>query len=161
MLNLHNHIAKPAPFDMVDNALKASRFSSTRDYLIYFWLLPYLQLLYVLSTFRKSLVNTSYYHGGRNPLHQLGLVPLVDGPARALPGLQTTLQFPNRLTVITYPLLLTGVAQLPAARVMAPKADKLRLRVIWDCSSSPSSSGNSHHHLSVFNVPPFMSRTKS
>lgn len=131
MLNLHNHIAKPAPFDMVDNALKASRFSSTRDYLIYFcWLLFLLQLLYVLATFRKSLVNTTVTITGAIILFISSVWFPWSMVQHALPCLQTTLQFPNRLTVIAYPLLLTGVACSCQQLVMAPKADKLRLRVI-------------------------------
>src|SRR5699024_11098939 len=96
MLNLHNHIAKPAPFDMVDNALKASRFSSTRDYLIYFcWLLFLLQLLYVLATFRKSLVNTTVTIMGVVILFISSVWFPWSMVQHALPGLQTTLQFPN------------------------------------------------------------------
>lgn len=131
MLNLHNHIAKPAPFDMVDNALKPTRFSSTRDYLIYFcWLLFILQLLYVLFTFRRSLVNSTVTILGAVLLFISSVWFPWSLVQHALPGLQTTLQFPNRLTIMAYPLLLTGVACTCQQLITAPGADKLRLRII-------------------------------
>lgn len=131
MLNLHNHIAQPAPFDMLKNALKPSQFSSTRDYLIYFcWILFALQLFYVLFTFRRSLVN--------NVVTIMGAVILLISSTwfpwslvqRAMPALQTMLQFPNRLTVVAYPLLLTGVAISCQQLVGSPVHDRLRLRLV-------------------------------
>lgn len=131
MLNLHNHIAQPAPFDMNINALKPSQFSSARDYLIYFcWLLFILQLLYVLFNFRRSLVNSMVTIMGAMIL----LISSTWFPwttiQQVLPTLQTTLQFPSRLTVIAYPLLLTGLAISCQQLVDRTPRSELRSRLI-------------------------------
>lgn len=131
MLNLHNHIAQPAPFDMAINALKLSRFSSTRDYLIYFcWLLFTLQFVYVIMTFRKSLVNTTVTLWGIIILVVSSFMMPWAKIQEAVPTLQTTLQFPNRLTIIAYPLLLTGVAISCQQLIHTDPHDRLRLRFI-------------------------------
>lgn len=130
-LNLHNHIAQPAPFNMARNAFKPSRFSSTRDYLIYFfWLLFAFQLLYVLVTFRKSLVNSTVTIMGTIILALSSFMMPWTKIQQAVPALQTTLQFPNRLTVIAYPLLLTGVAITCQQLIHTDPHDRLRLRII-------------------------------
>lgn len=131
MLNLHNHIAQPAPFDMQLNALKPSQFSSTRDYLIYFcWVFFALQLLYVLFNLRKSLVNSL--------LTLMGTIILLVSSTwfpwsivqKAVPALQTTLQFPNRLTVIAYPMLLAGVAITCQQLLSEEPHDRLRSHLV-------------------------------
>lgn len=127
MLNLHNNIAHPADFNMFNNALQPSTFNSTRDYLIYaMWILFSLQLLYVLCTFKKSLANTV--------LTSLGAITLILSSVftpwhklqALLPVLGHTLQFPNRLTIIAYPLLLAGVAI--SATTITKQVDLLNLR---------------------------------
>lgn len=131
MLNLHNNIAKPAPFDLANNALKASRFSSTRDYLIYFcWLLFILQLLYVLTHFRRSLINTTVTIMGAIILYLSSAWFPWSAAQKVLPVLQFTLQFPNRLTVIAYPLLLTGLVCSCQQLLTSPKANHLRRQVM-------------------------------
>lgn len=131
MLNLHNHIAQPAPFDMQINALTPSQFTSTRQYLIYFcWILFALQLVYVIFTFKRSLVN--------NTVTIMGTIILLisstwfpwESIQKAVPILQTTLQFPNRLTVIAYPLLLVGIAMSCQQLIDAAPHDRLRLRLV-------------------------------
>lgn len=131
MLNLHNHIAQPAPFDMQINALTPSQFTSTREYLIYFcWILFALQLVYVIFTFKRSLVN--------NTVTIMGTIILLisstwfpwESIQKAVPILQTTLQFPNRLTVIAYPLLLVGIAMSCQQLIDAAPHDRLRLRLV-------------------------------
>ncbi|WP_323062180.1 cell division protein [Limosilactobacillus reuteri] len=127
MLNLHNNIANPADFSLADNVLLPSMFSSTRDYLIYaMWILFILQLIYVLFTFKKSLTNTV--------LTLLGsLVLLLSSPLTpwsffqdVIPALGHTLQFPNRLTIIAFPLLLAGVGI--SATTLDKKAQEIDLR---------------------------------
>lgn len=131
MLNLHNHIAQPAPFDMQINALTPSQFTSTREYLIYFcWILFALQLVYVIFTFKRSLVN--------NTVTIMGTIILLisstwfpwESIQKAVPILQTTLQFPSRLTVIAYPLLLVGIAMSCQQLIDAAPHDRLRLRLV-------------------------------
>ncbi|MDO4903411.1 MAG: cell division protein [Limosilactobacillus sp.] len=111
MLKLHNHIAQPAPFDMVKNSLKPSQFNSSRDFLIYFvWLIFLAQLIYVLCTFRKSLVNTTITLMGSLILYVSSIWFPWAHVEKSIPALTELLQFPNRLTVIAYPLLLAGIA---------------------------------------------------
>lgn len=111
MLNIHNNIAHPADFEMVKNALQPSHFSSTRGFLIYaMWILFLIQLVYVLANIKQSLINTT--------VTLLGTIVLITSSfmlpwktiQATIPALAHTLQFPNRLTIIAYPLLLTGVA---------------------------------------------------
>lgn len=110
-LELHNNIAHPAAFNMAINALTPSRFNSTRTYLIYFcWLLFLVQLVYVCCHLKKSLVNTTVTIWGAIILIFSSTWTPWDKLAKALPFLQSNLQFPNRLTVVAYPLLLLGVA---------------------------------------------------
>lgn len=131
MLNLHNHIAQPAPFDMQINSLKPSQFSSTRDYLIYFcWIFFALQLVYVLFNLRKSLVNTVVTVMGAVILFISSTWFPWTAMQKAVPALQTTLQFPNRLTVIAYPLILTGAAISCQQLIYERPHDKLRLRLV-------------------------------
>lgn len=111
MLNLHNNIAHPADFDMLGNALQPSHFSSTRGFLIHgMWILFIIQLAYVVKNFRKSLVNTTVTILGTVVLIISSFLLPWDAIQEAIPVLAHTLQFPNRLTIIAYPLLLTGVA---------------------------------------------------
>lgn len=127
MLNLHNTIATPANFDLAHNALRPSLFNSTRAYLIYaIWILFIAQLIYILRHFRQSLVNTTITLWGSLVL----LVSSVFIPwkliEKQLPLLMHTLQFPNRLTIIAYPLLLAGVAM--TATTINQQADSLALK---------------------------------
>lgn len=111
MLNMHNNIAHPADFDMYKNALQPSHFSSTRSYLIYaMWILFLIQLAYVLKHFKKSLTNTMVTIIGTIILVLSSIIMPWQQIQAALPVLAHSLQFPNRLTIIAYPLLLTGVA---------------------------------------------------
>lgn len=111
MLNLHNNIAHPAAFNMLDNALTPSTFTSTRNYLIYFcWLLFVAQLLYVICHFKQSLTNTVVTLWGTIILIFSSVWTPWNTLAKVFPVLQSNLQFPSRLTVVAYPLLLLGVA---------------------------------------------------
>lgn len=131
MLNLHNHIAQPAPFDMQINALTPSQFTSTREYLIYFcWILFALQLVYVIFTFKRSLVNDTVTIMGTIILLISSTWFPWESIQKAVPILQTTLQFPNRLTVIAYPLLLVGIAMSCQQLIDAAPHDRLRLRLV-------------------------------
>ncbi|MCH3922095.1 cell division protein [Limosilactobacillus sp.] len=129
MLNLHNHIAAPADFNMLFNSLKPSQFNSTRNYLIYFcWLLFLAQLLYVCRHWRRSLVNTTVTLFGFIILMVSSIWTPWDQIAKAIPALSHTLQFPSRLTVIAYPLLLLGVAISATDFVCGERAPRLQLR---------------------------------
>lgn len=131
MLNLHNHIAQPAPFNMQINALTPSQFTSTREYLIYFcWILFALQLVYVIFTFKRSLVNDTVTIMGAIILLISSTWFPWESIQKAAPILQTTLQFPNRLTVIAYPLLLVGIAMSCQQLIDAAPHDRLRLRLV-------------------------------
>lgn len=111
MLNLHNTIAHPAKFNLLANALVPSRFSSTRAYLIYFcWFLFILQIGYVGLHLKRSLVNTTVTIWGTVILLVSSVWTPWEKIAKWFPFLQSNLQFPSRLTVIAYPLLLLGVA---------------------------------------------------
>lgn len=110
MLNMHNEIAHPADFDLYKNALQPSHFSSTRGYLIYaMWILFLIQLIYVLTHVKKSLVNTVVTIVGALVLILSSFIMPWQQIQTAIPALAHTLQFPNRLTIIAYPALLTGV----------------------------------------------------
>ena len=129
MLNLHNNIATPAAFDMFKNSLVPSRFSSTRAYLIYFcWLLFLLQFVYVCCHLKRSLVNTTVTIMGSIVLIFSSIWTPWEKLAVAIPSLQHNLQFPNRLTVIAYPLLLLGVAISATAFVQHDHEPALHLR---------------------------------
>lgn len=131
MLNLHNHIAQPAPFNMQINALTPSQFTSTREYLIYFcWILFALQLVYVIFTFKRSLVNDTVTIMGAIILLISSTWFPWESIQKAAPILQTTLQFPNRLTVIAYPFLLVGIAMSCQQLIDAAPHDRLRLRLV-------------------------------
>jgi hypothetical protein len=131
MLNLHNHIAQPAPFDMQINALTPSQFTSTREYLIYFcWILFALQLVYMIFTFKRSLVNDTVTIMGAIILLISSTWFPWESIQKAAPILQTTLQFPNRLTIIAYPLLLVGIAMSCQQLIDAAPHDRLRLRLV-------------------------------
>ena len=131
MLNLHNHIAQPAPFNMQINALTPSQFTSTREYLIYFcWILFALQLVYVIFTFKRSLVNDTVTIMGAIILLISSTWFPWESIQKAAPILQTTLQFPNRLTVIAYSLLLVGIAMSCQQLIDAAPHDRLRLRLV-------------------------------
>lgn len=126
MLNLHNNIAHPADFSLADNVLRPSMFSSTRDYLIYaMWILFSLQLIYVLATFKKSLTNTVLtILGSLILILSSSLIPW-NTLQNIVPALGHTLQFPNRLTIIAYPLLLAGVGI--SAMTLGKRAQKIGL----------------------------------
>ncbi|MCD7125670.1 cell division protein [Limosilactobacillus agrestis] len=110
MLNLHNNIAHPADFSLADNVLLPSIFSNTRDYLIYaMWILFIFQLIYVLFTFKKSLINTILTLLGSLILLLSSFLTPWSLFQDVIPALGHTLQFPNRLTIIAFPLLLAGV----------------------------------------------------
>lgn len=111
VLNLHNSIATPAAFNMLKNSLIPSRFNSTRGYLIYFcWFLFLFQLVYICRHFSENLANTVATIWGTVILIASSVWTPWEKLATALPTLQSNLQFPNRLTVVAYPLLLVGVA---------------------------------------------------
>src|SRR5699024_2159836 len=127
MLNLHNNIAHPADFSLADNVLLPSMFSSTRDYLIYaMWILFILQLIYVLFTFKKSLTNTVLTLLGSLVLLLSSSLTPWSFFQDVIPTLGHTLQFPNRLTIIAFPLLLAGVGI--SATTLDKKAQEIDLR---------------------------------
>ncbi|MBB1080441.1 cell division protein [Limosilactobacillus sp. STM2_1] len=111
MLNVDNDIATPAKFNLLNNALQPAMFNSTRDYLIYaMWILFILQLIYVLFTLKNSLTNTVLTILGTLMLLFSSIFTPWNIIQKIFPMLGHTLQFPNRLTIIAYPLLLAGVA---------------------------------------------------
>lgn len=129
MLNRHNSIATPAAFNMLNNSLVPSQFSSTRAYLIYFcWLLFLVQFVYVCCHLKRSLVNTTVTIMGAAILMLSSVWMPWEKLADAMPSLQHNLQFPNRLTIIAYPLLLVGVAISATAFVQRDSEQSLHLR---------------------------------
>lgn len=127
MLKLANNIANPADFNLLDNALQPAMFNSTRDYLIYaMWILFILQLIYVLCTLKKSLTNTVLTILGTIVLFLSSIFTPWEAIQKLFPMLGHTLQFPNRLTIIAYPLLLAGVAI--SMTVITQQTDPLGLR---------------------------------
>lgn len=110
MLNFHNHIATPAKFSLAANALQPALFNNTRDYLVYpIWILFIFQLIYVLATFKRSLVNTTVTIVGAFFFWLSSIFAPWTWLQEVFPALGHVLQFPNRLTIIAYPLLLAGV----------------------------------------------------
>lgn len=108
---LRNQIAKPAPFELMHNVLHWSWHYAFRDYLLVgVGLLLLAQLVYVLVHWQDSKTNTEVtIIGACFLLLSSSLFPwrLLE---QWLPILQRDLQFPDRLTVIAYPLLLAGIA---------------------------------------------------
>lgn len=129
MLNLHNNIAGPADFNMLKNSLIPSQFTSTRAYLIYFcWLLFLIQFIYVCCHFKQSLVNTMVTIWGAIIVIFSSIWAPWEKLATAVPSLSHNLQFPSRLTVVAYPLLLLGVAISATTFVQDDHFPKLHLR---------------------------------
>ena len=110
-IQMTNSIAKPAPFKLTESVLLPSLQTGTRDYIIVGLLLLFLaQICYVVKHFQQSLTNTTVTLVGAvflllsSPLIPWGMIE------KLWPGLERFLQFPDRLTVIAYPLLLAGIA---------------------------------------------------
>lgn len=106
-----NQIAKPAQFSLANNALRVLEINNGRAQLgIVCLILFILQIAYVLMWHRHDLVNKT--------VTIIGTIFLILASdffpwrmiQRQLPILENTLQFPARLTIMAYPLLLCGLA---------------------------------------------------
>lgn len=106
-----NRIAKPAPFELTKNVLIPSWGSTFRDYLLVgVMVLLIVQIIYVIRYWHESAVNNTVTMVGLAfLLLSTNLVPWA-AMEQAVPGLRRFLQFPDRLTIIAYPLLFTGIA---------------------------------------------------
>lgn len=110
-VEMTNSIAKPAPFPLEDSVLQLSWQNGSRDYLLSGLLLLFvIQILYIIVHYRDSVTNTVVTAVGTFFLVMSS--PLVPWRwiGHLVPVLERFLQFPDRLTVIAYPLLLVGVA---------------------------------------------------
>lgn len=106
-----NQIAKPAQFDLANNALQVMEINNGRSQLgsVCLGLFAF-QMIYVLVNRHSSLTNKI--------VTIIGTIFLVLSSEffpwqpiqQQLPILKNTLQFPARLTIIAYPLLLCGLA---------------------------------------------------
>lgn len=121
VLSPHNHLAIPGSFDMVQNALIIGPLRSALNK-ITIWLvgLLILQIIYVLFTWKKSLLNT---------ITTLSGALLLFISSRHFPWaiiehrfhfLTMSFQFPYRLTAIAYPLLFLGIAITVSQLVSKP-----------------------------------------
>ncbi|MFR0771659.1 MAG: hypothetical protein ACLSH6_06855 [Limosilactobacillus pontis] len=113
MLNLHNNIATPGLryVQELAGAVPVQQYSGLPDLLL-------------LAAFPAPVclrLLSSQTFSGQHNRHDHGAIVLIfssiwtpwEKLAVAIPSLQHNLQFPNRLTVIAYPLLLLGVAIPP------------------------------------------------
>lgn len=110
-IQLSNSIAKPAPFPLTDSVLQPSWKNGSRDFILIGLLLLFIvQIIFVLLHWNTSRVNTIVTTVGAVFLI-LSSAIIPWGPIQnAFPSLERFLQFPDRLTVIAYPLLLAGCA---------------------------------------------------
>ncbi|WP_137597764.1 6-pyruvoyl-tetrahydropterin synthase-related protein [Paucilactobacillus kaifaensis] len=106
-----NQIAKPAQFNLANNALQVMELNNGRSQLgIVCLILFTIQIIYVLFNRNAGLTN--------RVVTIVGTVFLVLSSElfpwrllqRQIPILENTLQFPARLTIMAYPLLLCGLA---------------------------------------------------
>lgn len=110
-VQLTNSIAKPAPFKLTNSVLLPSFVTSSRDYILVGLLVLMLaQIIYTILHRHDSRINVIVTSVGTCFL--LLSSPIIPwGPIeRLVPSLERFLQFPDRLTVVAYPLLLAGVA---------------------------------------------------
>ncbi|WP_251545590.1 cell division protein [Limosilactobacillus caecicola] len=110
-MEMSNDIAKPAPFKLTNNVLIASFSKGSRDYILVGVLVLLLaQIIYVILHWWQSRVNTIITAVGAvflwlsSPFFPWGFLQ------KAFPTLERILQFPDRLTVLAFPLLFAGVA---------------------------------------------------
>lgn len=111
-LKFTNTIAAPAPFSLADNALKIGVFKNTRDYIIYSVLIIFIfQLGFVIKQ-RTQVDKLNFWLTiyGSLVLYLSSSLFFWTPIQKLLPFLASNLQFPVRLTIIAYPLLLAGVA---------------------------------------------------
>ncbi|MBB1086444.1 cell division protein [Limosilactobacillus fastidiosus] len=111
MINLNNHIAYPANFNLFANALRPATFSNNRRFLSFFiWFLFTAQFIFVIRKPHRSSLNTFITSWGFLILILSSVITPWKKFQQWLPFLSHTLQFPSRLTIIAYPLLFAGIA---------------------------------------------------
>ncbi|WP_295731254.1 cell division protein [uncultured Limosilactobacillus sp.] len=110
-VQLTNEIAKPAPFKLTKSVLIPSFTHGTRDdILVGLLILCLAQIIYVMLHVTESPINVmvtsvgSFFLIMSSPLIPWRMIE------RMMPDLERLLQFPDRLTVVAYPLLLAGIA---------------------------------------------------
>lgn len=108
-VELENKIAQPAPFKLTNNVLITSWQNGSRDFILLPILIIFvLQIISVIIHFKKSLPNTiTTLVGAFFLLLSSKFIPwgILE---KSVPVLERFLQFPDRFTVIAYPLLLAG-----------------------------------------------------
>ena len=118
MINLNNHIAYPANFSLLANALRPAIFSNNRRLLAFpIWFLFIAQLVFVIRKPRRSFLNTFITSWGSLILILSSVTTLWRKLQQWLPFLSHTLQFPSCLTIIAYPLLFARIAMTVTAIV--------------------------------------------
>lgn len=116
MINLNNHIAYPANFSLLANALRPAIFSNNRRFLAFpICFLFIAQLVFVIRKPRRSFLNTFITSWGSLILILSSVITPWRKLQQWLPFLSHTLQFPSRLTIIAYPLLFAGIAMTVTA----------------------------------------------
>lgn len=109
-LSLTNHLVMPADFDVIKNTLRLDPFSNIRTSITVFFLsVLFCQLLFAVVTWRKNHLNLIVTVTGFVFLwgssHFFPWACLV----KAFPSISSYLQFPVRLTILAYPLLMLGI----------------------------------------------------
>ncbi|WP_267201803.1 hypothetical protein [Limosilactobacillus kribbianus] len=127
-LSLTNHLVMPADFDVIKNTLRLDPFSNTRTSITIFFLSILLcQLLFAAVTWRKNRLNLVVTVTGFIFLwgssHFFPWTRLV----KIFPSISRYLQFPVRLTILTYPLLMLGMA-FSFGLIMNQRGPKLACR---------------------------------
>lgn len=109
-LSLTNHIVMPANFDVIKNTLRLDPFSNTRTSITAFFLsVLFCQFIFAVVTWRKNHLNLVVTVAGLIFLwgssHFFPWARLV----KNFPSISSYLQFPVRLTILAYPLLMLGI----------------------------------------------------